>query len=345
MSLKLIRRPGRPHWYMHGTVRGVPVRESTKTDNREAAEAIRAKREWELLQRSVHGAQATATFLEAAVSYLEADGETRFIQPLLDRIGSVPLAKIDQALVDDLARNLYPNCANSSLTRKVYTPISAIMHHAAKRKLCAAPTLERPKQPEGRTRWLTFEEAERLIEACAPHLRPLVVFLFGTGARLSEALYLDWRNVDLRNGQVNFIKTKNGEARGVPLHPRLIAELIKLPQREGAVFRTHLGVPYAVPKDGGGQIETAFKAACRRAGIEDFSPHCCRHTWASWHYQANRDLISLMRLGGWRSERNVLRYAHVNVTQLAPSIEAGLSGWEHNRTKSAPDLKLIAKRK
>ena len=135
---------------------------------------------------------------------------------------------------------------------------------------------------------------------------------------LSEALYLDWRNVDLRNGQVNFIKTKNGEARGVPLHPRLIAELIKLPHREGAVFRTHLGVPYAVPTNGGGQIETAFKAACRRAGIEDFSPHCCRHTWASWNYQANRDLISLMRLGGWRSERNVLRYAHVNVTKLAP---------------------------
>jgi hypothetical protein len=40
-----------------------------------------------------------------------------------------------------------------------------------------------------------------------------------------------------------------------------------------------------------------------------------------------------MKLGGWKSERMVLRYAHVNVSQLAPSIDAGLAGWS---TKSAP---------
>jgi hypothetical protein len=40
-----------------------------------------------------------------------------------------------------------------------------------------------------------------------------------------------------------------------------------------------------------------------------------------------------MKLGGWKSERMVLRYAHVNVAQLAPSINAGLAAW---RTKSAP---------
>jgi hypothetical protein len=41
-----------------------------------------------------------------------------------------------------------------------------------------------------------------------------------------------------------------------------------------------------------------------------------------------------MKLGGWKSERMVLRYAHVNVAQLAPSINAGLAAWS---TKSAPD--------
>jgi len=40
-----------------------------------------------------------------------------------------------------------------------------------------------------------------------------------------------------------------------------------------------------------------------------------------------------MKLGGWKSERMVLRYAHVNVSQLAPSVNAGLAAW---RTKSAP---------
>jgi integrase len=72
----------------------------------------------------------------------------------------------------------------------------------------------------------------------------------------------------------------------------------------------------------GGQIKTAFYGACRRAEIDDFSPHDCRHTWATWHYAANRDIIALMKLGGWKSEKMVLRYAHVNVSHLAGSIDA-----------------------
>jgi integrase len=148
---------------------------------------------------------------------------------------------------------------------------------------------------------------------------------------MSEALYLDWREVDLASAHVTFLDTKNGEHRGVPLHPRLVHELRSLRQNQGRVFRTNSGAAYAEKEFGGGQ--TAFRGACRRAGITDFTPHDCRHTWATWHYAANRDLIALMRLGGWKSERMVLRYAHVNVSQLAPSINAGLAPWS---TKSAP---------
>jgi integrase len=140
---------------------------------------------------------------------------------------------------------------------------------------------------------------------------------------------------------VNFIDTKNGEARGVPLHSRLVNELRMLHHREGNVFRTPSGRPYAQKEAGGGQIKTAFRGACRRAGITDFSTHDCRHTWATWHYTANRDLIALMKLGGWKSEKMVLRYAHVNVSQLAPSVNAGLAPWG---TKSAPSTNDVGKK-
>jgi integrase len=86
------------------------------------------------------------------------------------------------------------------------------------------------------------------------------------------------------------------------------------------VFRRPDKQPYAPKDDGGGQIKTAFKAACRRAGISNFHPHDCRHTWATWHYSANRDTAALMTLGGWRSVAMVLRYAHVNVSNLAPGV-------------------------
>jgi integrase len=58
-----------------------------------------------------------------------------------------------------------------------------------------------------------------------------MTFLLYTGARVSEALYLDWRQVDLARREVQFLNTKNGESRGVPLHPRLVEALSALPHR------------------------------------------------------------------------------------------------------------------
>jgi len=323
MSLKLTRRHGSPNWYIRGTLRGVAVDETTGVADRKAAETIRARREWEILQASIFGRKATASFLEATVGYLESGGEGRYLQRLTDHFGGQPLVKIDQAAIDKAAKSLCPLAAPATVNRQVYTPVSAVLKHAAKRGLCEYRQIQRPTPPKGRVRWIAPAEAERLIAACAKHLRPLVIFLLYTGARLSEALYIDWQQIDLDRGQAQFLATKNGEARGVPLHPRVIAALTKLRHRKREVFRRPDGKGYAEKADrSGGQIKTAFRGACRRAGIVNFTPHDCRHTWATWHYAANRDLVALMELGGWRSEKMVLRYAHMNVSHLAHSIAA-----------------------
>lgn len=322
MSLKLFKRKGGEHWYLRGSVRGVAVYESTRTSERPAAEAIRIQREKELLDQSVFGRKATASFLAAAVAYMESGGERRFVGALIDHFGTTALSAIDQGAIDRAAVAIYPKASNATRVRQVFAPMSAILKHSAVRGLCEHRVIKRPSLPKGRIRWLTPQEAERLVVECADHLKPLVVFLFGTGARLSEALYLDWRQVDLDRRQVRFLKTKNGEPRGVPLHPRLVVALSALPHREGAVFRRPDGEPYVRKTDGGGQIKTGFNAACRRAGITDFSPHDCRHTWASWTYAATRNLTALMQLGGWNSVAMVMRYAHLNVEHHAEIIAA-----------------------
>lgn len=248
--------------------------------------------------------------------------------PLLKALGKLKVGQVGQAEIDDAAKRLCPGRSPATINRQIYTPAAAVLHHAARKKWCAKPLIARPKQPGGRVRSITFDEAERLITAAAPHLRPLVIFLLATGARLSEALYLDWSNVDLGRGHVSFRDTKNGEDRGVPIHPRAVAELANLPwDRKGAVFRRpgrpgdrSRWMPYAEREGGGGQVKTAWAAMCRRAGISDFTPHDCRHTWASWHYAANRDVRALMELGGWKSLSMVARYTHVNSSHLAPSI-------------------------
>ena len=332
MPLKLVRRPRSPYWYIRGTIRGISVDESTGLGERKAAEDVLALRAAEVTKRAVHGDLATRTFAEAALSHMEAGGERIHLTPLIEMFGRRALASLGQADIDDACKKLKPRAAPATLNRQIVAPFSAVMHHAARKKWCAKPVIARRKEPKGRVRWITYEEAERLIEA-AGHLKPLVIFLLSTGARLSEALYMDWRQVDLFRAQVTFPKTKNGDARSVPLHPRAVAALAALPHLTGAVFRRHYGgerwdgrnVPvgdaYKDRKgEGGGQVKTAWATMLKRAELEDFTPHDCRHTWATWYYRETKDLLALMELGGWKSLRMVERYAHVDVTRLAPGI-------------------------
>lgn len=355
MSLKLIPRKGSAFWYLRGTVRGRRVFESTGVDiaNRKAAEEVLIIRGRELLELTIHGDRAVRTFAEAALSYLASGGEAACLHPIIRHLGHRKVASIGQADIDECARRLKPNASPATLNRRIYTPISAVLQHAASLDWRGKPKITRPKQSQGRVRWITFAEAERLIDAAAPHLRPLVIFLLATGARLSEALYLDWREVDLMRGHVAFLDTKNGEARGVPLHPRAVAALANLPHRDGVVFRRSLpyvtargyhrgiGEPYRRRDgEGGGQIKTAWRSMLRRAGISDFSPHDCRHTWATWHYAANRDLGALMQLGGWKTPAMVMRYAHVNTLHLAGGIGRiwGQNGAEDVHTAGDTDV-------
>ncbi|MDB5546130.1 MAG: site-specific integrase [Hyphomicrobiales bacterium] len=273
MPLKLTRRPRSPFWIMRGTVRGIRVEESTGVADVRAAEEIKAQREAQLLRESIYGRQSTATFAEAALSYLQSGGkERRFLTRVIEHFGTTPLMKIDQTALDKGALKLYPHAAPSTRNRQFFSPASAVLHHAAKRGLCSPPLLARPPVPRDRVRWLTVDEADRLIANCSPHLRPLVIFLLYTGARVGEALWLEWRLVELDREHVSFPATKNGTARGVPLHPRVIAALRRSNRRDGNVFLTDDGQPYGKPEraedtSAGSRIKTAFGSACRRAGI------------------------------------------------------------------------------
>jgi integrase len=281
-----------------------------------------------------------------------AGGESRFLQPLIDRFGATELDKIDQEAADAAAAEIYPGCAQSTISRQIYTPLTAVINKSAEHKLCAPIKFKRGKPPKPRVRWITHAEAARLIASASFELRPLIAFLLYTGARAGEALWIDWRFVDLDRAQVQFLDTKNGTDRGVPLHPALVAILRELPHRTGEVFRKRgpklrdangrfsrdprtgewrraLGEPYAYLDEeddrdvsAGSRIKKGFAGACVRAEIADFHPHDCRHTWATWHYMKNRDLNLLKELGGWSSLEMVLRYAHVNVEHAAPSIAA-----------------------
>ena len=47
----------------------------------------------------------------------------------------------------------------------------------------------------------------------------------------------------------------------------------------------------------------------KKVFVPDMSPHCLRHTFATWHYCVHRDLLKLKEDGGWQTITMVARYA------------------------------------
>jgi integrase len=346
MPLKKFRRGD--VWYIRGAVRGQRVYETTGTTQEETAEAIRIKRESELLNRSVFGATAGRSFAEAALSYIDfrahlSARDRGYLLRVVEHFGQGRnLGSITNDAIEGAIAKLCPAGGPAYVNRSIVTPIAAVLHHAAERGWMEWRRIKRRRPPRGKTRWLSQDEAEALIAVSATHLRPIVIFMLYTGARLCEALALEWQNLDLPKHRVVFIDTKNGDSRGVPLHPRAFEALANLPgDRTGRVFRRPDGRAYSPKADGGGQIKTAWRAACGRAGPPlavqvgirklktgkekpiwrpTATPHDLRHTWATWLYAECRDVRVLMELGGWRTVAMVARYAHVNPDHLAPAI-------------------------
>ncbi len=166
------------------------------------------------------------------------------------------------------------------------------------------------REDNARTRFLSDEEEASLLACCGPQLKPIVVTALHTGFRASELLSLTWQDVDFRRGVVSVRAgyAKNGEARSVPMNDTLTMELksAKVNPTEGErVFCNRHGQPY-------GSFRTAFERAVRQAGIQDFTFHDLRHTFASRLVMVGVDLPTVKELLGHKEIAMTLRYAHLS---------------------------------
>ena len=68
-------------------------------------------------------------------------------------------------------------------------------------------------------------------------------------------------------------------------------------------------------------VRTAFDTACRRAKLEDVSPHTLRHTFASRLAEQRVGDRTLRALGGWKEPKMIQRYAHLSEEHLREAVE------------------------
>lgn len=331
------------NYYLRGTVAGQHIYESAGCGIRSAAEAIRIRRESEILARHAYGKSATLTFAAAALTYMESGGQARYLTRILRHFGPDTLLEdIDNATVNTAASALYPDAAPATINRQLITPISAVVNMAAENDLTRYRKFKRRKTPPGRTRWLTPEEVEALIAAADPHLVPILYALIGTGARVSEILGSKAHFFYPNAREIWLPDTKNGHPRMISLPARACdAITASSPPEAGRIFLTPKRRPYVLSDDRGGQIKGAFDKARMTAGLgPDVVPHSLRHTWATWFYAATKDFGGLLDKGGWQKPEMAQRYRKIAPADLADRLAD--HGWDFGGTPRPTPQRSLA---
>ncbi|MBN8759493.1 MAG: integrase [Thiobacillus sp. 65-69] len=328
--MSLYKRKDSSVWWVKFRHNGQTIQRSTGTDDKLKAEEYHDRLKAELWEQARLGVKPRYLWNEAVVRWLQetehkaSQVSDKFHLRWLDTyLCDVPLRDINRDLIDRImAAKKAEGVANSSVNR-VLEVVRAILRKAANEWewLDRVPYFRMLPEPKRRIRWLTREEAARLLAELPEHLQAMVRFSLETGLRKSNVTGLLWSQVDLerRCAWVHADQAKARKAIAVPLSSAAVVVVRgQLGKHQTHVF-SYRGKPVAMPNN------SAWEKALKRAGIENFRWHDLRHTWASWHVQAGTPLHVLQELGGWESVEMVRRYAHLSSEHLADYVDR-LSG-------------------
>jgi len=246
------------------------------------------------------------------------------------RLGDLPVTVVCEDHVDGFLQHLAA-VGRAASTRNHYLRLIKLLDRWTVRKgyrptPLLTPSCElRQDREVPRNRRLAPGEEERLLRAAQPGLRALLIAALETCARRGELLTLQWREVDLFRRRLRLLarKTKDGEERVIPVSTRLagILEIAKVGpdgadrNPEEFVFGDVTGAQVR-------SVKTAWRATCRRAGIDDLRFHDLRH-------EAGSRLVE----AGWPLHYVQAMLGHSNLKQTSTYLNVPLGGLEEAMRK------------
>lgn len=291
-------------YHFSGTVGGKRERGSTGAKTREAALAFTAEFEAKARKCRADGPQAVLTFEDAVLNYFAAEKTERFIAKPRVYFRNHLVKDISAGVIRQAAIDIYPDASAATRNRQLIVPVQAVINHCADLQLCSAIRVKRfPVEKKEKTP-VTVEWVRAFAKAAPPHLAALALFLFGTGARISEALNLRWEDVNLQAGTAKISQGKQRNERTARLHPEVIAAMANLKRYRGRgpFFYLERSSAYG-----------AWDRTCERAGLPFLSFHSCRHGFATALLHKGVDVLTVAKRGGWKSARHVFEtYGHAS---------------------------------
>ena len=161
--------------------------------------------------------------------------------PLIEFWGDRPIADVTKETCRAYARSR--DRAPATVRRELTTMRAAFRFAHSEGRLTRVPVVELPEAPEGKDRWLTTNEAARLLNAARTGRSDVRLYLplyiligLYTGARPGAILSMRWPQVDLERGRIDFQptggrRTNKRKVRGQPIPERLLPFLRRARQR------------------------------------------------------------------------------------------------------------------
>lgn len=316
----LFKRPKSNNWYYKFTVKGKTIYRSTGTSDKGKAQEIADKVKAQAHDIIKLGIRPRYLWQDAVIRWLSEsekksiDTDKYHLKWLRTYLDDVYLHDIDEEIIEKIiAAKL--KVAGKTRVNRTTELVRAILNKALKewKWIDSVPHIRRFKEVNHRLRWLTPDEAARLMDELPEHTKAMAQFTLATGLRESNVTRLEWSQIDMqrRIAWIHADQAKGGRTIRVPLNEDAIAVLRQQIGKHPHRVFTYKGNPVS-------KVGTKFwRDALKRAGIENFTWHGLRHTWASWHVQAGTPLNVLQELGGWASYDMVLRYAHLAPDHIA----------------------------
>jgi integrase len=337
-----------PYWSIRFTVGTSQVKcIPTKTKSKDMARAILTKKRTEVLEGRHFDKKkvSNATFFELCKEYtdrhlphLKSKGKAEMVEIWKEGIGNSPLKDLTQNKVEKflsdrmIEKDLAPGTYNRHLAM-----LKSMFNKGMEWEMIfenpAAP-IKKLKEEGGRTRFLTSEEINKLIDGASDKFRPLVVSAVHTGMRRGELLSLLWVDVDFKNGIITVQHSKSGKKRMVPMDETVQTTLKELKaaqaaQREkdklkGNPQTEETGVVFPTLRKTGGPITDTnhtFTRLADKVGIKNVRFHDLRHTFASHLVMAGVDLVTIQQLLGHGSINMTMRYSHLAPEHRAKAVK------------------------
>ena len=214
-----------------------------------------------------------------------------------------------------------------SSANRTWTILRAALNHAFRDDLVASDAAWRKVKPfkgvdAARVRYLTVEQARRLVNASDSAFRPLVQAALQTGCRYSELARLEVADFNPDSGTLTIRQSKSGRARHVVLTDEGVSFFRWL-----AAGRAGSEIMLRKANGAGWRASHQLRPmgqACQRAKINPPVSFALRHTWASLAVMAGVPLLVVAKNLGHSDTRMVERhYGHLAPSYIADAIRAG----------------------